>query len=78
MLLNARAYQLAAGSNPRAATPSRPAGEAETPFIRWAPGWKTQRLEFELACKMLLVHQTGAVKVGEVVRYVGFLELYMQ
>jgi hypothetical protein len=64
MLLTPRVYQLASA-------PDRDLENtvAASPYIRLSPGWKTQRVQQKHAQKMLLVHQTGNVKVGEVVRY---------
>ena len=65
MLFTPRAYQLASA-------PDRTTTEqtlTQSPYIRLAPGWRTQRFQQRHASKMLLLHQAGNLKVGEVVRY---------
>ncbi|KAF2432374.1 DUF676-domain-containing protein [Tothia fuscella] len=61
MLLSTRAYSLASTEK----DPNNPA----SPFLRWSSSWKEKLDAQRQALKMLLVHQTGSVKVGEVVRY---------
>ena len=65
MLFNSRAYQLASA-------PDRTLEQTTTqsPYLRLSPGWRTQRFQQNHARKMLLLHQTGNLKVGEVVRYI--------
>ncbi|KAF1983737.1 DUF676-domain-containing protein [Aulographum hederae CBS 113979] len=62
MLLTARSYQLSQTPEPTSLSPP-------SPFIRWAPSWHEQRAHHRHVRKMLLIHQTGNLKVGEVVRY---------
>ncbi|KIW08154.1 uncharacterized protein PV09_01087 [Verruconis gallopava] len=64
MLFTPRVYQLASA-------PDRNLEEIVTssPYLRLSPGWRTLRFQRKHARKMLLVHQTGNLKVGEVVRY---------
>jgi hypothetical protein len=61
MLLTARSYQLAS-------TPDKDSDTLASPYPRWSPSWKERLAAQKHARKMLLVHQTGSVKVGEVVR----------
>jgi hypothetical protein len=65
MLFTPRVYQLASA-------PDRDLEKtiAASPYIRLSPGWRSQRFQQRQAQKMLLVHQTGNLKVGEVVRYI--------
>ena len=39
-------------------------------YYRPAVGWRTSPIEIRRGQEMLLVHQTGSVKIGEVVRSV--------
>jgi hypothetical protein len=60
MLLTTRAYSLAATEK----------GSPSPLLPRFTPSWKERLDDQRQALKMLLVHQSGYVKVGEVVRYV--------
>ncbi|EKG20726.1 protein of unknown function DUF676 hydrolase-like protein [Macrophomina phaseolina MS6] len=62
MLLQPRTYQLAQ-------LPDRDTTEAVSPFLKWTPSWQEKLQQERTARTMLLVHQAGSVKVGEVVRY---------
>ncbi|KAF2644853.1 DUF676-domain-containing protein [Massarina eburnea CBS 473.64] len=62
MLLTPRTYRLAQ-------TPDAGHTKAVTPYFLLTPSRKELRNEELRARRMLLLHQTGAVKVGEVVRY---------
>lgn len=66
MLFTPRAFQLAqkADRNPE---------ESVSPFLRLSPTPDELRAAAVHARKMLLVHQTGAVKVGELIRCVELL-----
>lgn len=39
------------------------------PSFSTLTGWDVEPAEYERAAEMLLVHQVGSVRVGEVVRY---------
>ncbi|KAI9700620.1 MAG: hypothetical protein M1836_001987 [Candelina mexicana] len=62
MLLTARTYRLAQ-------TPDKGASSPTTTFYGRSIGWQDRVSAQRRARKMLLVHQTGNVKIGEVVRY---------
>jgi hypothetical protein len=68
MLFTPRVYQLASA-------PDRDLEQTVTasPYLRFSPGWRTQRFLYRHAQKMLLVQQTGNLKVGEVIRYIRLL-----
>jgi hypothetical protein len=61
MLLHPRIYRLAQ-------TPDRDTDVAASPFLRLLPSPDEHLAELKRAKNMLLVHQTGSVRVGEVVR----------
>lgn len=65
MLITPRVYQLAQ-------TPDRGAYEDHTrPRFHALTGWRNNpHVDLRRAAAMLLVHQAGSVRVGEVVRYV--------
>lgn len=65
MLLTPRTYSLAQ-------IPDAGCREARTSYFLLTPSRKERYLEEQRARKMLLLHQTGSVKVGEVVRYAPF------
>jgi hypothetical protein len=62
MLLTPRTYSLAQ-------TPDAGNKDARSSYFTLLPSRKELLLEAQRAKRMLLLHQTGAVKVGEVVRY---------
>ncbi|OJD28683.1 uncharacterized protein BKCO1_1200001 [Diplodia corticola] len=62
MLLQPRAYQLAQ-------VPDRNTSQQASPFLQWTPTRREKLLHERTARSMLLVHQAGSVKVGEIVRY---------
>ncbi|KAF2145124.1 uncharacterized protein K452DRAFT_295667 [Aplosporella prunicola CBS 121167] len=62
MLLPPRTYQLAQ-------TPDKGAKQAASPFLHCTKSRKDKLAAQQSARRMLLVHQAGSVKVGEVVRY---------
>ncbi|KAF2396228.1 DUF676-domain-containing protein [Trichodelitschia bisporula] len=62
MLLTPRTFELAQ-------YPDKGSSRLNSPFIKCAPSWHEQRAARKHAEKMLLLHQTGVVKVGDVVRY---------
>jgi hypothetical protein len=61
MLLTPRTYSLAQ-------VPDTGCRETRSSYFLVTPSKQELRLEQERARKMLLLHQTGSVKVGEVVR----------
>jgi len=63
MLLTPRVYQLSQD-------PDKDSSALGTPFIKCSPSLQEQKAASRHFYQMLLVHQTGSVKVGEVVRYV--------
>ncbi|KAK8214477.1 putative serine esterase-domain-containing protein [Phyllosticta capitalensis] len=63
MLLQPRTYRLSQ-------IPDRGTTDPVSPFLSWTtPAWNDSPAAERSARKMLLVHQAGSVKVGEVVRY---------
>ncbi|KAK7519582.1 putative serine esterase-domain-containing protein [Phyllosticta citriasiana] len=62
MLLPPRTYSLSQ-------IPDRGTTHPVSPFLNWTPAWNDSPAAERSARKMLLVHQAGSVKVGEVVRY---------
>ncbi|KAK7530615.1 putative serine esterase-domain-containing protein [Phyllosticta citribraziliensis] len=62
MLLPPRTYRLSQ-------IPDRGTTHPVSPFLDWTPAWNDSPAAERSARKMLLVHQAGSVKVGEVVRY---------
>ncbi|KAK0662865.1 putative lipase [Lasiodiplodia hormozganensis] len=62
MLLQPRTYQLAQ-------VPDRNTSRPASPFLQWTTSRKDRLLHERTARSMLLVHQAGSVKVGEIVRY---------
>ena len=63
MLLTPRTYTLAQ-------VPDANRTEASSSYFLLTPSQKELRKEEQRARRMLLLHQTGAVKVGEVIRQV--------
>lgn len=68
MLLTPRTYSLAQ-------IPDADSSEARSSYFLITPSRKERRLEEQRARRMLLLHQTGSVKVGEVVRCVPMSSL---
>ena len=62
MLLTPRAYHLSQD-------PDKGSSALGSPFIKCSPSLREQKAASRHFYQMLLVHQTGSVKVGEVVRY---------
>ncbi|PGH22984.1 hypothetical protein AJ80_02899 [Polytolypa hystricis UAMH7299] len=67
MLITPRAYQLSQSPNRGSSPSSGSAALASYPSL--TTGWSVEPAEYSRAAKMLLVHQVGTVRVGQVVRY---------
>jgi hypothetical protein len=61
MLLTPRTFQLAQNRD-------KNSSELGSPFLRLLPSPSEEVKQYQHIKKMLLVHQTGTVKVGEIVR----------
>ncbi|KAK2774188.1 hypothetical protein FQN53_003727 [Emmonsiellopsis sp. PD_33] len=64
MLITPRVYQLSQSPNNCSAAPA-----SYHPSFHTLTGWDVQPAEYKRAAEMLLVHQVGSVRVGEVVRF---------
>lgn len=68
MLITPRTYQLAQNTNQWDLT--RESDQQYPARFRSLTGWQTDFADAQRAHKMLLVHQSGHVRVGEVIRFV--------
>ncbi|OJD10868.1 hypothetical protein ACJ73_09671, partial [Blastomyces percursus] len=64
MLVTPRLYRLAQNPNNGSRSPS-----SYHPTFYALTGWDVEPADYKRAAEMLLVHQVGSVRVGEVVRY---------
>src|SRR5947207_15050299 len=71
MLLTPRSYQLSQTSDRGCSGPA-------TPFVKWSPSLREQNAARRQFFQMLLVHQTGSVKVGQTIRYAVFMPHLIQ